>query len=262
MYVCKVVVEWRSIFYKDVVVDLVCYWCNGYNEMDEFMFMQLFMYKQICKQKFVLQKYVELLVLQGVVNQFEYEEEIFKYDKICEEVFVRFKDEKILYIKYWLDFFWFGFFILDGQFRSMFCFFMGLMEDILIYIGNVVSFVFVENFIIYGGLSWILKICGEMVKNWIVDWVLVEYMVFGLFLKEGIYIWLSGQDVEWGIFSYCYYVFYDQNVDKRICIFMNYFWFNQVFYIVCNSLLFEYGVLGFELGFVMVSFNVLVFWEV
>ena len=41
--------------------------------MDEPMFTQPLMYKQIRKQKPVLQKYAELLVSQGVVNQPEYE---------------------------------------------------------------------------------------------------------------------------------------------------------------------------------------------
>lgn len=131
------------------------------------MFTQPLMYKQIRKQKPVLQKYAELLVSQGVVNQPEYEvrgrqfpggwggaggggparwvrgwrrarwgweglwawwvpgaqkeargrpptrrpalqEEISKYDKICEEAFARSKDEKILHIKHWLDSPWPG----------------------------------------------------------------------------------------------------------------------------------------------------------
>uniref|UniRef100_A0A8V5H7S2 2-oxoglutarate dehydrogenase complex component E1 n=1 Tax=Melopsittacus undulatus TaxID=13146 RepID=A0A8V5H7S2_MELUD len=107
VYVCNVAAEWRSTFHKDVVVDLVCYRRNGHNEMDEPMFTQPLMYKQIRKQKPVLQKYAELLISQGVVNQPEYEE-IAKYDKICEEAHARSKDEKILHIKHWLDSPWPG----------------------------------------------------------------------------------------------------------------------------------------------------------
>lgn len=36
------------------------------------------------------------------------QEEISKYDKICEEAFTRSKDEKILHIKHWLDSPWPG----------------------------------------------------------------------------------------------------------------------------------------------------------
>lgn len=37
-----------------------------------------------------------------------HQEEISKYDKICEEAFARSKDEKILHIKHWLDSPWPG----------------------------------------------------------------------------------------------------------------------------------------------------------
>ncbi|XP_004708123.1 2-oxoglutarate dehydrogenase, mitochondrial isoform X3 [Echinops telfairi] len=261
MYVCNVAAEWRSTFHKDVVVDLVCYRRNGHNEMDEPMFTQPLMYKQIRKQKPVLQKYAEALVSQGVVNQPEYEEEISKYDKICEEAFARSKDEKILHIKHWLDSPWPGFFTLDGQPRSMSCPSTGLAEEILMHIGNVASSVPVENFTIHGGLSRILKTRGELVKNRTVDWALAEYMAFGSLLKDGIHIRLSGQDVERGTFSHRHHVLHDQNVDKRTCIPMNHLWPNQAPYTVCNSSLSEYGVLGFELGFAMASPNALVLWE-
>ncbi|XP_078522894.1 2-oxoglutarate dehydrogenase complex component E1 isoform X2 [Lissotriton helveticus] len=261
VYVCNVAAEWRNTFHKDVVVDLVCYRRMGHNEMDEPMFTQPLMYKQIKKQKTVLLKYAETLVSQGVVNQLEYEEEIAKYDKICEEAHNRSKDEKILHIKHWLDSPWPGFFTLDGQPRSMTCPSTGLPEEDLTHIGNVGSSVPVEDFTIHGGLSRILKTRGEMVKNRTVDWALAEYMAFGSLLKEGIHIRLSGQDVERGTFSHRHHVLHDQNVDKRTCIPMNHLWPNQAPYTVCNSSLSEYGVLGFELGFAMASPNALVLWE-
>ncbi|KAK1334714.1 hypothetical protein QTO34_004280 [Cnephaeus nilssonii] len=268
MYVCKVAAEWRNTFHKDVVVDLVSVLPAQRPQRDgRAMFTQPLMYKQIRKQKPVLQKYAELLVSQGVVNQPEYErppalqEEISKYDKICEEAFARSKDEKILHIKHWLDSPWPGFFTLDGQPRSMTCPSTGLEEDILAHIGSVASSVPVENFTIHGGLSRILKTRGELVKNRTVDWALAEYMAFGSLLKEGIHIRLSGQDVERGTFSHRHHVLHDQNVDKKTCIPMNHLWPNQAPYTVCNSSLSEYGVLGFELGFAMASPNALVLWE-
>uniref|UniRef100_A0A6Q2X149 2-oxoglutarate dehydrogenase complex component E1 n=1 Tax=Esox lucius TaxID=8010 RepID=A0A6Q2X149_ESOLU len=108
MYVCNVAAEWRATFHKDVVVDLVCYRRNGHNEMDEPMFTQPLMYKQIKQQKGVLQKYADRLIEEGVVSRQEYEEDIANYDKICEEAHARSKDEKILHIKHWLDSPWPG----------------------------------------------------------------------------------------------------------------------------------------------------------
>ncbi|XP_078285166.1 2-oxoglutarate dehydrogenase complex component E1 isoform X5 [Rhinoraja longicauda] len=261
MYVCNVAAEWRNTFHKDVVVDLVCFRRNGHNEMDEPMFTQPLMYKQIKKQKSVLKKYAEKLTSEDVVTQQEFEEEMAKYDKICEEAYTRSKDEKIMHIKHWLDSPWPGFFTLDGQPKSMTCPSTGLTEDMLNHIGNIASSVPVEDFTIHGGLTRILKGRGEMVKNRMVDWALAEYMAFGSLLNEGIHIRLSGQDVERGTFSHRHHVLHDQNVDKKTCIPMNHLWPNQAPYTVCNSSLSEYGVLGFELGFAMASPNALVLWE-
>lgn len=51
----------------------VCYRRMGHNEMDEPMFTQPLMYKQIKKQKPVLQKYAEKLIAEGAVTRQEYE---------------------------------------------------------------------------------------------------------------------------------------------------------------------------------------------
>uniref|UniRef100_A0A8B9KSQ2 2-oxoglutarate dehydrogenase complex component E1 n=1 Tax=Astyanax mexicanus TaxID=7994 RepID=A0A8B9KSQ2_ASTMX len=261
MYVCNVAAEWRATFHKDVVVDLVSYRRNGHNEMDEPMFTQPLMYKQIKKQKPVLQKYAEKLIAEGTVTRLEYEEEVAIYDKICEEAYTRSKDEKILHIKHWLDSPWPGFFTLEGQPKSMSCPSTGLKEEDLQHIGKVASSVPVEDFTIHGGLTRILKGRAAMVESRTVDWALGEYMAFGSLLKEGIHVRLSGQDVERGTFSHRHHVLHDQNVDKRTCIPMNYIDPNQAPYTVCNSSLSEYGVLGFELGFAMASPNALVLWE-
>ncbi|XP_016288226.1 2-oxoglutarate dehydrogenase-like, mitochondrial isoform X2 [Monodelphis domestica] len=244
-----------------VVNNQVCYRRRGHNEMDEPMFTQPLMYKQIHKQMPVLKKYADKLIAEGTVTLQEFEEEIDKYDRICEEAYTRSKDEKILHIRHWLDSPWPGFFNVDGEPKSMTYPTTGIAEDILVHIGNVASSVPLKDFKIHGGLSRILKSRVEMVKNRIVDWALAEYMTFGSLLKEGIHVRLSGQDVERGTFSHRHHVLHDQEVDRRTCVPMNHLWPDQAPYTVCNSSLSEYGVLGFELGFAMASPNALVCWE-
>uniref|UniRef100_A0A6Q2ZN06 2-oxoglutarate dehydrogenase complex component E1 n=1 Tax=Esox lucius TaxID=8010 RepID=A0A6Q2ZN06_ESOLU len=253
----------RVLFIRCVCVCYlqVCYRRNGHNEMDEPMFTQPLMYKQIKQQKGVLQKYADRLIEEGVVSRQEYEEDIANYDKICEEAHARSKDEKILHIKHWLDSPWPGFFNLDGQPKTMSSPSTGLPEEELRHIGNIASSVPLEDFTIHGGLSRILKGRAAMVDQRVCDWALGEYMAFGSLLKEGTHIRLSGQDVERGTFSHRHHVLHDQNVDKRTCIPMNHIAPNQAPYTVCNSSLSEYGVLGFELGFAMASPNALVLWE-
>ncbi|XP_043844023.1 2-oxoglutarate dehydrogenase-like, mitochondrial [Dromiciops gliroides] len=261
IYVCSVAAEWRNTFNKDVVVDLVCYRRRGHNEMDEPMFTQPLMYKQIHKQTMVLKKYADKLISEGTVTLQEFEEEISKYDRICEEAFTRSKDKKILHIKHWLDSPWPGFFNMDGEPKSMTYPATGIPEDILLHIGNVASSVPLKDFRVHPGVFRILKSRVELVKRRMVDWALAEYMTFGSLLKEGIHVRLSGQDVERGTFSHRHHVLHDQEVDRRTCVPMNHLWPDQAPYTVCNSSLSEYGVLGFELGFAMASPNALVCWE-
>uniref|UniRef100_A0A8C5KCU4 oxoglutarate dehydrogenase (succinyl-transferring) n=1 Tax=Jaculus jaculus TaxID=51337 RepID=A0A8C5KCU4_JACJA len=244
IYVCSVAAEWRNTFNKDVVVDLVCYRRRGHNEMDEPMFTQPLMYKQIHKQVPVLKKYADKLIAEGTVTLQEFEEEIAKYDRICEEAYGRSKDKKILHIKHWLDSPWPGFFTVDGEPKSMTCPATGISEDMLTHIGNVASSVPLEDFKIHTGLSRILRGRADMTKNRTVDWALAEYMAFGSLLKEGIHVRLSGQDVERGTFS-------------RLGPQSPGDWSSHGSWSLA-----VYGVSGgFELGYAMASPNALVLWE-
>lgn len=172
------------------------------------------------------------------------QEEIAKYDRICEEAYGRSKDKKILHIKHWLDSPWPGFFNVDGEPKSMTCPATGVPEDVLTHIGGVASSVPLEDFTIHTGLSRILRGRADMTRKRTADWALAEYMAFGSLLKEGIHVRLSGQDVERGTFSHRHHVLHDQEVDRRTCVPMNHLWPDQAPYTVCNSSLSEYGVLG------------------
>ncbi|KAM9735031.1 LOW QUALITY PROTEIN: 2-oxoglutarate dehydrogenase complex component E1 [Menidia menidia] len=261
MYVCGVAAEWRNVFHKDVVVDLVCYRRNGHNEMDEPMFTQPLMYKQVKQQRCVLEAFAQKMVAAGVVTRQDYEEEVARYDRICEEAFSRSKDEKILHIKHWLDSPWPGFFTLGGQPRALSCPPTGVSEEELLLIGNMAASVPQQDFTVHGGLSRVLKGRASMVAGRECDWALGEYMALGSLLRGGVHVRLSGQDVERGTFSHRHHVLHDQNVDKRTCVPMNHLSPDQAPYTVCNSSLSEYAVLGFELGFAMASPNALVLWE-
>lgn len=47
-------------------------------------------------------------ISQSANQTFLLQKEVARYDKICEEAYVRSKDEKILHIKHWLDSPWPG----------------------------------------------------------------------------------------------------------------------------------------------------------
>ncbi len=83
-----------------------------------------------------------------------------------------------------------------------------------------------------------------MAKRQEVDWAIGECFAFGTLLKEGIHVRLSGQDVERGTFSHRHHVLHDQNIDKAVYVPLNNLWPEQAEYVVNNSSLSEYAVLG------------------
>lgn len=260
MHVCKVAAEWRATFHKDVVIDLVCYRRNGHNEIDEPMFTQPLMYRQIRKTPPALDKYANSLISQGVVTQEEVKDVKDKYEKICEEAYVNSRKETHIKYKDWLDSPWSGFFEGKDPLKVSPT---GIKEDTLVHIGKKFSSPppNAAEFVIHKGIERILKARMEMVESRTVDWALGEAMAFGSLLKEGIHVRLSGQDVERGTFSHRHHVLHHQTVDKATYRPLCYLYPDQAPYTVCNSSLSEFGVLGFELGYSMTNPNALVCWE-
>ncbi|KAJ3610565.1 hypothetical protein NHX12_022657 [Muraenolepis orangiensis] len=252
MHVCRVAAEWRNAFNKDVVIDLVSYRRFGHNEMDEPMFTQPLMYKQIQRQEHVLKKYSDKLISQGVVTLQEFEEEVAKYDMLCEEAYSSAKDEKISHIRHWLDSPWPDFFTPDGEPRSMSCPPTGLEEEVLQRIGLTASSVPLEDFNLHPGGLGPGRVHGHRVPP------------PGGGPREAERAGRGERHLQvrgGGTFSHRHHVLHDQEVDRRFCVPMSHLWPDQAPYTVCNSSLSEYGVLGFELGFAMASPNALVLWE-
>ncbi len=92
------------------------------------------------------------------------------------------------------------------------------------------------------------------------DWSSGELLAYGSLLLEGRDVRMSGQDVRRGTFSHRHAVLRDENTDES---------YNRLSRIegakgqfrIYNSLLSEYGVLGFEYGYSLANPNALVLWE-
>jgi 2-oxoglutarate dehydrogenase E1 component len=93
-----------------------------------------------------------------------------------------------------------------------------------------------------------------------VDWATAELMAYGSLLADEKDVRMSGQDVRRGTFSHRHAVLRDENTDES---------YNRLSNIpgshgklrIYNSLLSEFGVLGFEYGYAMANPNALVLWE-
>jgi 2-oxoglutarate dehydrogenase E1 component len=93
-----------------------------------------------------------------------------------------------------------------------------------------------------------------------VDWATAELMAYGSIVTAGNIVRMSGQDVQRGTFSHRHAILRDENTNKGYNR-LNHFTDTQEKFRIYNSLLSEYGVLGFEYGYAMANPNALVIWE-
>ncbi|MFL9482953.1 2-oxoglutarate dehydrogenase E1 component [Chitinophagaceae bacterium LWZ2-11] len=92
------------------------------------------------------------------------------------------------------------------------------------------------------------------------DWATGELLAYASILIEGKDVRLSGEDVKRGTFSHRHAVLFDENTNQEYNR-LNHFQEKQGTFRVYNSLLSEYGVMGFDYGYAMANPNNLVLWE-
>ncbi|KAG8302734.1 hypothetical protein J6590_026937 [Homalodisca vitripennis] len=257
-YVMKTATEFKHEFKSDVVVDIVCYRKHGHNEADQPMFTNPFMYKTIQKLKPVYVKYKEELLKHRVID----EEDVQKMEKYTSDWlhdgFEKAKSVTLVKARDWLDSPWKNFFTPDKDPLDVPV--TGANQEVLLKIGEAVSTP-PPNFEIHTGLVRVLRGRKEMMSANKVDWSFGESFAIGSLLEEGYNVRLTGQDVERGTFSHRHHVYHHQSLDHVTYTPLKSLFPGGGTYVVCNSSLSEFGVLGFELGYSMVSPYNLVMWE-
>lgn len=93
-----------------------------------------------------------------------------------------------------------------------------------------------------------------------IDWATAELLAYASILTEGKIVRMSGQDVKRGTFSHRHAVIRDEETDEFYNR-LNSIQENQEKFRIYNSLLSEYGVLGFEYGYALANPNALTIWE-
>ncbi|MFM7106070.1 MAG: 2-oxoglutarate dehydrogenase E1 component, partial [Flavobacteriales bacterium] len=93
------------------------------------------------------------------------------------------------------------------------------------------------------------------------DWAMGELIAYASLLEEGHPVRLSGQDVERGTFSHRHAVIKTDEDQEREVVMLNSISDTQAPFRVYNSLLSEYGVLGFDYGYAFGTPNGLTIWE-
>jgi 2-oxoglutarate dehydrogenase E1 component len=259
-FVCQMAADWRAKFKKDVVIDMVCYRKQGHNETDQPFFTQPLMYKRIAVQKQALDKYVTQLLNDGTFTTEDIDEHKKWVWGMLEESFARGKDYQPT-AKEWLTSAWNGFKSPKELATEVLPHLPTAVDaDTLKEIGKVIGTA-PDGFNVHKNLNRILAGRTKTVvegKN--IDMSTAEALAFGTLCLEGHHVRVSGQDVERGTFSQRHAVLHDQENEGTYTP-LKHVSPDQGSFVITNSPLNEFGVLGFEYGYSLSSPNALVIWE-
>ncbi|RBL92539.1 2-oxoglutarate dehydrogenase E1 component [Chitinophaga flava] len=258
--VSQLAARYRQEFNEDIFIDMVCYRKHGHNEGDEPKFTQPSLYALIDKHPNPREVYTQYLLNNGESDAQAMAKEMEKvfWDDLqarLDEV----KQHPLPYANQKPEEWWQALrkatpqdfegspvtAIKEEDFKNLFD---ALMK-------------WPENFVPLRKVSKLLqdkiKLYQEEGK---VDWATGELLAYASLLIEGKDVRMSGEDVKRGTFSHRHAVLFDENTNETYNRLSN-LTEKQGKFRIYNSLLSEYGVLGFEYGYAMANPNSLVIWE-
>jgi 2-oxoglutarate dehydrogenase E1 component len=256
-FVCKVAIEFRQKFLKDVVVDMFCYRRHGHNETDEPSFTQPLMYRKIATHPTPRQIYAKRLAEEGLIPESESEAMLKAFHDRLEGEFEAAKSYKINKAD-WLEGRWAGFTTApDDDRRGK----TGVEFDRLKQIGLRLTEI-PDGLNVHRTLQRIVAAKRKTIEDGEgIDWATGEALAFGSLLLEGTPVRLSGQDCGRGTFSQRHSVWVDQQSEERHLPLNHLLPEQPAYYEVHDSLLSEFAVLGYEYGYSMAEPRALTLWE-
>ena len=256
-FACKLAIDYRQTFGRDVVIDMWCYRRFGHNEGDEPGFTQPLMYERIRKHPPVSKIYAEKLKAEGVIDDTFLPETEKAFNEHLETEFEAAKTYKSNHAD-WFGGKWSGFNKpLDPETarRNVHT---GIEAKLFESLGRTLTTI-PEDLTVHKTLARVIKAKEEMFATGEgFDWATAEALAFGSLVSEGYGVRLSGQDCERGTFSQRHAVWVDQKDEHKYAPLST---LPHGSFEVLNSTLSEYGVLGFEYGYASADPKTLVLWE-
>ena len=251
--------DFRMQFGRDVFVDLLGYRKYGHNEGDEPRFTQPVLYKIISKHKNPRDIYMEKLLAEGVIDTGFVKELEQEYKSKLEVNLEESRKKDLTIITPFMENEWLGFTRVSN---------VEMLEKVdtayskegLTAVANAVCNLPSDKKFI----NKIQKLINDRKTMFFetnkLDWGMAEHLAYGSLLQEGYDVRISGQDVERGTFSHRHAVVKVEDSEEEV-ILINNLEGKKGKFNVFNSLLSEYGVLGFDYGYALTNPNALTIWE-
>jgi 2-oxoglutarate dehydrogenase E1 component len=256
----QIATTYRQLYKSDIFIDMVCYRKHGHNEGDDPKYTQPQLYSLIEKHKNPREAYAEYLLQNGEASAQELAKEMEK--KFWSDLQARLDEVKQHPLPYKYQ-------APELAWKAMR---KATNEDF--HTSPDTSITAEKAKSIFDALmKWpasftplkkVDKLIQEKLKLYEteqkIDWATGELMAYASLLAEGKTVRMSGQDVKRGTFSHRHAVLVDENTNEQFNR-LNQVAEGQQPFRIYNSLLSEYGVLGFEYGYALANADALVVWE-
>ena len=256
-FACKLAIEYRQKFNRDIVIDMWCYRRFGHNEGDEPSFTQPLMYAKIREHPPISALYAGRLQQEGVIDAAWVEREVAEFTELLEGEF----EAALSYLPNKADWFegaWSGLNRPKTAITDRRNVGTAVAEETVSEIGSILTTI-PPDVAAHKTLTRIVDARREMFASGEgFDWATAEALAFGTLLREGHPVRLSGQDSGRGTFSQRHSVWVDQQSGAKYIPLTK---VGPARFEVRDSPLSEFGVLGFEYGYSLADPQTLVLWE-
>lgn len=258
VWAAELAIKYRQKFNNDVFIDMVCYRKHGHNEGDDPKFTQPEMYESIDKHQNPRNVYLEKLISRGDVEE--------KLAKEMEENFWgdlqqrldSVKEKPLPYTYQEPEKSW-----QKLQKKSHYTDLKPVKTSVPKKVVDTVVDKLLnlpKGFTPLSKVSRLQKSSQKLIDDKKIDWAFGELIAYGSILLEGKDVRMSGQDVKRGTFSHRHAVLRDKKTYQEYNR-LSQLSEDQGRYMIYNSLLSEFAVLGFEYGYSLASPESLVIWE-
>jgi 2-oxoglutarate dehydrogenase E1 component len=258
VHVVRMAVDYRQTFHTDVFIDILAYRKYGHNEGDEPRFTQPTLYSAISKHPNPRDIYKEKLVKEGILPKTDAEKAEEDYDLELEKSLETARKLKKVMIPQFLKEKWENFhYAMDEDFSKPVN--TAVDSELLAMVGNRIN-TLPEDLPFIAKTKKLFEERRKMIKEDRLDWALGEQLAYATLLLDGHPVRISGQDSMRGTFSHRHagLVIEDSNENY---IPLHHVSDKQAVFNIYNSPLNEYGVMGFEYGYAMVTPDTLTIWE-
>ena len=254
----KFAVEYRQAFNKDIFIDLLCYRKYGHNEGDEPRFTQPKLYQLIAKHPNPREIYKEKLLNEGIVEDKSVRQSEDEFQKLLDDRFNEAKEIEKAKITHFLKDEWKNFQrVVDSNFFSQVD--TSVNKTTLTILAKQLYDIPNSSRFFKKTIKLLNERKSMIEKSKMIDWSMAELLAYASLLDEGFHIRISGQDVERGTFSHRHAILKVEDSEEEISPLQNIKKSSN--FEIYNSLLSEYGALGFDYGYSITLPNTLTIWE-